>query len=93
MRRPHRYEHKLPTKTGVSEYNRKYSTGKRAYSLAGSNPENDPSGSRMKMPNSQITNLQSSYRVLNFLYRLIIPTTEITKYYQALLALTTKGMK
>lgn len=71
VKKPSKYEYKLPSKTGISEYHRRYGTGKRSFTLADSVPVADKSGSKLKGSSIQVTNLQSSYRVIFFIARLI----------------------
>lgn len=67
VKKPAKYEHKIPSKTGSTEYHRRYGIGKRSITLPDSTVQPDVSGSKVKNPNVQITNLQSSYRVEPFL--------------------------
>jgi hypothetical protein len=52
----------MPSKTGHSEYNRKYNGG-RAVSLHESVPQRDKTGSILKLPNHNIASYESTYHV------------------------------
>lgn len=61
--RPSKYSHKMPSRTGSSEYNRKYGSASRAINVEDSTPKQDKSGSLLKLPNKQIVAYESTYHV------------------------------
>jgi hypothetical protein len=52
----------MPSKTGSSEYNRKYTSLTRM-AVEGSTPQRDKTGSIMRLPNHQIIEYASVYNV------------------------------
>ena len=60
---PPKYSHKIPSKTGQSEYYLKYGT-MRGQSVPEKKLIFDRSGSNVKLPNSNITSYSSVYHVI-----------------------------
>jgi hypothetical protein len=56
----------MPSRTGSSEYNRKYGSASRAINVEDSTPKQDKSGSLLKLPNKQIVAYESTYHVSLF---------------------------
>jgi hypothetical protein len=64
--KPSQHSHKLPSQTGTTEYNRKYTTKGMSINQKGSVPERDQSGSVVKLPDKTISGYSSVYNVSNF---------------------------
>jgi hypothetical protein len=63
VRRPSQHAYKLPSKTGHSEYSRIYARSLAANDLSGTNPSRARLANDLRLPNSGITNYQSTYNV------------------------------
>ena len=57
------YQHKLPSKTGKTEYSQRYQTRQKTIDICEKGEQIDPPGVRFNFPNAQITNHESSYQV------------------------------
>lgn len=53
----------MPSKTGNSEYNRKYTSLMKHISIGDSTPQRDKTGSALKLPNHKIVEYASTYHV------------------------------
>jgi hypothetical protein len=60
---PPKFSHKIPSKTGHSEYNRNFGGSSRFLTISDSTPQRDKTGSILKLPNCNITGYQSTYHV------------------------------
>lgn len=63
VKRPNQYQHKLPSKTGKSEYSYRYKTNASNATFDGSNTQIEPSRTRIQLPRHQVTNMKSSYEL------------------------------
>ena len=64
MRKPNVHQHKLPSKTGGTEYSQRYANKQKTIDISEKGEQIDPPGVRFYFPSTQVTNLQSNYQVL-----------------------------
>lgn len=61
--KPSQYSHKIPSKTGYSEYSRKYGSQNKGIEVSDSTPVRDKAGSFLKLNADPIVCYASTYHV------------------------------
>jgi hypothetical protein len=61
--KPSQHSHKLPSQTGITEYNRKFTAKGLNFNQKGTIPDRDQSGSAIKLPDKTISGYSSIYNV------------------------------
>ena len=61
--KPSKYSHKMPSKTGHSEYNQRFGSTNKSYNFSESTPQRNKTASLMKLPNQQVAGYWSTYHV------------------------------
>lgn len=79
MRKPSKYAHRMPSKTGTSEYNRTFARSMPANDIIECIPNRSKIANNLKLPNNGITNYKSTYSVKHCLFRSNLPVKNRNK--------------